>query len=98
MNLIRFIVIALIIYLVIQIFKRWAANKESPKPSLQEKEMVRCHICQLHIPADEALEKEGLFYCSQEQIQHKSCEKKTANLFRFLVPVGFHASHYISAA
>ena len=70
MNLIRFIVIALIIYLVIQIFKRWAANKESLKPSLQEKEMVRCHICQLHIPADEALEKEGLFFCSQEHLEN----------------------------
>ena len=72
MNLIRIIVIALIIYLVIQIFKRWAANKNSrASSSRQEKEMVRCHVCQLHIPADEALEKEGHFYCSQEHLENK---------------------------
>ena len=71
MNLIRIIVIALIIYLVIQIFKRWAANKNSVTSSQQEKEMVRCHVCQLHIPADEALEKEGLFFCSQEHLENK---------------------------
>ena len=71
MNLIRIIVIALIIYLVIQIFKRWAANKSSITSSRQEKEMVRCHVCQLHIPADEALEKEGLFFCSQEHLENK---------------------------
>lgn len=70
MNLIRFIVIALIIYLVIQIFKRWAATKNSTSSSQQEKEMVRCHICHLHIPADEALEKEGLFFCSQEHLEN----------------------------
>ena len=71
MNLIRIIVIALIIYLVIQIFKRWAANKSSATSTQQEKEMVRCHVCRLHIPVDEALEKEGLFFCSQEHLENK---------------------------
>ena len=71
MNLIRIIVIALIIYLVIQIFKRWAANKKSATSTLQEKEMVRCDVCQLHIPIDEALKKDGIFFCSQEHLNSK---------------------------
>jgi len=74
MNLIRLLVIALIVYLVIQIFKRWAANKtaqsDSPQHNLEEK-MVSCDVCQLHIPENEALQKDGKFYCSQEHLEHK---------------------------
>ena len=74
MNLIRLLVIALIIYLVIQIFKRWAANKNIQSNSQgknQEQKMVACDICQLHIPEDEALQKDGKFYCSQEHLENK---------------------------
>lgn len=71
MNLIRIIVIALIIYLVLQIFKRWAANKNSTTSTLEETKMVRCEICQLHIPENEALQRAGKFYCSQEHLEEK---------------------------
>ena len=71
MNLIRLIVIALIIYLVFQIFKRWAANKSSTTPTPKETKMVRCKICQLHIPENEALQRNGEFYCSQEHLEEK---------------------------
>ena len=71
MNLIRLIVIALIIYLVLQIFKRWAANKNSTTSTLEATKMVRCKICQLHIPENEALQRGGEFYCSQEHLEEK---------------------------
>ena len=73
MSLIRLIVIALIIYLVIQIFKRWAANKNSQLSTHQEKtkKMVQCEICQLHIPENEALQRDGRFFCSQEHLDAK---------------------------
>ena len=74
MNLIRLLVIALIIYLVIQIFKRWAANKNiqsNSQPENQEKTMVACDVCQLHIPEDEALQKDGKFYCSQKHLDNE---------------------------
>ncbi len=71
MNLIRLIVIALIIYLVLQIFKRWAANKKSATSTLEATKMVRCEICQLHIPENEALQRAGKFYCSQEHLEEK---------------------------
>jgi len=73
MNLIRLLVIALIIYLVFQMFKRWAANKNNqPSKKLKETKMVRCEVCQLHIPEDEALQKNGIFYCSQEHLESKN--------------------------
>lgn len=74
MNLIRLIVIALIIYLVIQIFKRWAANKRSTPSSSQQNndnKMVKCETCHLHIPESDALQKNGQFFCSQEHLESK---------------------------
>ncbi len=74
MNLIRLIVIALIIYLLIQIVKRWLANKNAQASSQQDKlkNMVRCKVCQLHIPEAEALQRDGDFFCSQEHLNLNS--------------------------
>jgi uncharacterized protein len=74
MSLIRLIVIALIIYLLVQIFKRWVANKKSNSSEKQDKlkQMVRCEVCQLHIPEEEALQRDGKFYCSQKHLDGKS--------------------------
>lgn len=75
MSLIRLIVIALIIYLLLRIYKRWAANKnihsKKEDRSIKENIMVRCSICQLHVPQNEALEKNGEFYCSQKHLDEK---------------------------
>ena len=73
MSLIRLIVIALIIYLLIQIFKRWAANKNSASSEQQQSSttMVQCKTCQLHIPENEALQKDGEYYCSQAHLDGK---------------------------
>lgn len=72
MNLIRLIVIGLIIYLLARIIKGWAANKNANKKKRsQETKMVRCDVCQLHIPEDEALQKNGHFYCSQQHLDKK---------------------------
>ena len=75
MGLIRFIIIALIIYLLIVIFKRWAANKNTPSSKQQNNSagttMVQCKTCKLHIPENEALKKNGEYYCSQEHLEGK---------------------------
>ncbi|GMR16735.1 MAG: hypothetical protein BMS9Abin31_1107 [Gammaproteobacteria bacterium] len=73
MNLIRLIVIALIVYLLVQIFKRWTANKNSQTATRNEKlnNMVRCKVCQLHIPENEALQQDGDFFCSQAHLDAK---------------------------
>ncbi len=73
MNLIRLLVIGLIIYLVLRIFKRWAANKNQKKQTKVEHiKMVRCKVCQLHLPENDALQKNGDFYCSQEHLENKN--------------------------
>jgi len=68
MGLIRIIIIALIVYLVIQIFKRWSASKniQTVQKDKQQKLMVKCDVCQLHIPKSEALQKNGKYFCNQE--------------------------------
>jgi uncharacterized protein len=75
MALIRFIIIALIVYLLIVIFKRWAANKNppstKPKDGSTSTSMVQCKTCKLHIPENEALQKNGEYYCSQEHLEGK---------------------------
>jgi len=73
MGLLRFIIIALIVYLLILIFKRWAANKNSSssKPQNKSTVMVQCKTCKLHIPENEALQKDGDYYCSQEHLEGK---------------------------
>ena len=68
MNLIRIIVIALIIYLLIQIFKRWQANKKPSIKATKETKMVKCKQCKLHIPENEAIKKGENFFCSQEHL------------------------------
>ena len=72
MGLIRIIVIGLIIYLLFHIIKRWMANKNSAPSKLEEKQMVQCKVCQLHIPEEEALQKDGQFFCSQEHLEDNS--------------------------
>lgn len=73
MGLIRIIVIALIIYLLIQIFKRWTANKANKASQRQneQKQMVKCDVCQLHVPKSEALQREEKYYCSQNHYDGK---------------------------
>ena len=71
MNLIRLIVIALIIYLILRIVKNWSANKKAKTSTLDETKMVRCKVCKLHIPENEALQKAGEYYCSQEHLEEK---------------------------
>ena len=73
MNLIRLIVIALIIYLVFHMFKSWAKNKKSVSSEKQDKlkNMVQCEVCKLHLPEDEALQRDGHFFCSQAHLDSK---------------------------
>lgn len=69
MNLIRLIVIGLIIWLLYRMFQRvlqkpTAQRREPPRGI--SRDMVKCAHCGIHIPADEALCKDDLCYCSSE--------------------------------
>ena len=74
MNIIRLLTIAIIVYLVIRLYKQWSANKKicnSTKKG-QEENMVRCEVCQLHISEKEALKHKDKYYCSQQHLDQQS--------------------------
>lgn len=63
------VVIALIVRKMITPKPR-VEEKPTPKPL---KDMVRCETCGLHLPVDEALKKDGLYFCSKEhRDQHEA--------------------------
>jgi len=67
MNLIRLIVIVAIIWLVYRIYQNWQASRpiaSKQQPKLNEVEnMVQCSNCGVHLPEQEALIQNKLFYC-----------------------------------
>jgi uncharacterized protein len=68
MNLIRLIIFGLIFWLLYRMVQR-LLNK--PRPQQQSRrvapstDMVRCAHCGIHIPKSEALQRDGLDYCSE---------------------------------
>lgn len=70
MNLFRLLIIAAIVWLVIRIFKNWQeknliAKKNADKNSTI-KNIVKCSKCDVHLPEQEAIKKNGKFYCCEE--------------------------------
>jgi len=69
MNLIRLIIIALAIWIAFRIWQNYRAKpKKMPPKSKVIPEMVACTVCNMHIPDNEALRKNGKFYCSQQHL------------------------------
>lgn len=69
MNLIRLIVIGLIIWFLYRAVQRMLEKPrttERPTRPASSRDMVKCAYCGIHIPRDEALEREGKYYCSTE--------------------------------
>jgi uncharacterized protein len=69
MNLIRLIIIGLIIWFLYRAFQRMLEKprtSEKTKRPTTSRDMVKCAHCGIHIPRDEALEREGELYCSTE--------------------------------
>ena len=70
MNLIRFLIIAAIVWLILRMFRNWQskniiAKKKATKDALI-KNMVQCSTCGVHLPEQEALKINNKFYCSEE--------------------------------
>ena len=70
MNLIRLIAIAVVFWLlyraILAILSKTRRVEVKQKPPLESDTMVRCEVCGLHVPVNEALEKEGKYYCCEE--------------------------------
>lgn len=71
MPLIRLLIIALAVWLLVRVLKRWLAPrpKAVPKDKAQDNpDMVRCAHCGLHIPKSEALSRDELYFCSRQHL------------------------------
>lgn len=70
MNLIRLIVIGLIIWLLYRIFLRVlhkpGKSRQAPPPRGITRDIVKCAHCGIHIPVDEALRQNEVYYCCAE--------------------------------
>jgi uncharacterized protein len=82
MNLIRLLALALVIFLVYHMVRKWwrgksaaIAPRESGEPRKQQKkipDMVRCEQCGLHIPEQDSVSADGQHFCSKEHLeQHR---------------------------
>ena len=68
MNLIRFLVIAAIIWLSFRIYQNWKQAKVSSKKKARTipiEDMVQCSKCGVHLPENEALKSGNKFFCSE---------------------------------
>ncbi|UCE89049.1 MAG: hypothetical protein JSW10_12225 [Pseudomonadota bacterium] len=82
MNLIRLIALALVIFLIFHMVRKWWRGKsgdiaqrdagENRKQPKKIADMVRCAQCGLHIPEHESLNRDGRHFCSKEHLeQHR---------------------------
>ncbi len=75
MSLIRLLIIALAVWLLVLVIKRWLGGraKALPKDKAQDNpDMVRCAHCGLHLPKSEALSRDALYFCSRQHLdQHR---------------------------
>lgn len=73
MNL-RLVAILLLLWIAWMLFRKhlvaWRARQRQPVTrGKQAKPMVPCSYCQVHLPQDEALEADGLWFCSRQHRQ-----------------------------
>lgn len=59
----KFLIFALIAWLVITLLKR--QQRPSGPPAEKTDDMVACAVCGVHIPKSEAISSQAQFYCSE---------------------------------
>ncbi|MDX1250883.1 MAG: hypothetical protein IDH49_01245 [Gammaproteobacteria bacterium] len=72
MNLLRFILLVVVVWLVFRLVKRFLnrPSKDSSRiSSKQPGDMVRCEQCGLHIPKIEAMRDGEHYYCSRQHLE-----------------------------
>ena len=68
-GLLRIIILALLIWLVIRLYRRFKALAQQRRSDNQQRrpieDMVRCAQCGTHVPEKQALQQNGRYYCSR---------------------------------
>jgi uncharacterized protein len=64
----KLILIAIAVWLLITIIKRYQAsiNASSQTPASKAQDMVQCAHCGVHLPQAESVTKAGKVYCSEQ--------------------------------
>ncbi len=67
-GLLRIAIIVFVAFLAYRLVKSWLAKLDKPSTNSKEKidTMVRCEYCEVHVPQNEAINKDGRWYCSDE--------------------------------
>jgi len=65
-TLILFIAVALLVLVVQKLYRQQQQKKQDDAALPDAEDMVPCAYCGVHLPAKNALRKDGAFYCSKE--------------------------------
>lgn len=72
MPLIRLIALAALFWLLYRLILALLQKLQPPTPRQRPRphsdSMVRCELCGLHVPQDEALVRNGRYYCCKEHM------------------------------
>ena len=74
MVLIRFIILAVVIWIIYMMVKRLiAGNADTEQKTTKPLEdMQQCKYCGMHVPQTEAIENNGDYFCSKQHLkQHQ---------------------------
>lgn len=68
-TLILFIAVALLVLVVQKLLRQHQLEKARKQKLPGAEDMVVCVECQVHLPMSEALQKQGLYFCSREHLK-----------------------------
>lgn len=68
MGLIRILLFLMVAWLAWRLYRNWQAKLKAPPSTtpLPRESMVKCEVCGVHVPEQQALHHEGLHFCSTE--------------------------------
>lgn len=66
--MIKLILLGAIVWIIIRMLKQYASNVEPHHQQPQTQDTVRCHQCNMHIPKQESIVKDGQYYCSKAHL------------------------------
>ena len=72
MALIRFLIAALVIWLIARLAWRLLSKPKSTPAKKEVQNMVRCAQCGLHLPEQEAFAHEEQYYCCKQHLREGS--------------------------
>ncbi|HEY8118385.1 MAG TPA: PP0621 family protein [Methylophilaceae bacterium] len=62
----KILLLAIAIWLVVSVLKRYSRNLETPStPQPEAESMVQCAKCGIHLPRSEGFLIKGQYYCSE---------------------------------